>query len=458
MTHADRRTLIKGIALGAGAAFLRPFLDGLAAEAAGEAPPPRFIFMFENNGLWAHHVRPKNLGAKGDEKGEKLVDLPLADLELPEPIAPLAPLKDRMSILMNLSGAQCAPNHGAAYGALGCYNARTQGTNTQFADPRMQTVDHVLAKSLPGIFPVVGLGIHANPEVVFANSVSVVDPKRPLTMMCQPHVAFQTLFGSVAEGRAGKAYAARNKFLDWARSDISRVRNELPAMDREKLDRYLDAFEQMRSRQDKVVTVKDNLKANQPATDKFDSKLKTERFEAQCALTVAALASRLTNVVVLDAACGPHGYKVWSELGVNVDGHEIGHMVGSPQREPLNTVIRQFHAKRVVDLADRLAAIKEGNGTLLDNTVIVWLSDSAEEHHGMGEQWPMIVVGDLGGRLKTAGRYLQYPRYKQPGNRTTANLYMSFLHAVGDKRETFGDPDKALADFDTRGPLAEILA
>ena len=452
----DRRSVLKGLTLGAGAVLLQPFVNALAAEASGKVPPPRIVFLFESNGLWPYHIQPKGV-AKG--KGDRLIDLPLKDLELPEPISPLAPFKDRMAIIQHLSSKQASPNHGAGYGALGCYYARSQGVNGTFAAPLAQTVDHALATPLAKIIPVVGLGVHANPEAVFANTVSVSAPKRPLPIVCQPDVAFQSLFGSVAEGNAGRAFQARNKLLDWARGDIKRVRSELPSMDREKLDIYLDTFEQMRARQDKVNDIKDRLKANLPAIDKFNSKLTTDRFEAQCAIAASALASRLTNVVVLDASCGPHGYKTWKELGVTVDGHEIGHThPDDPKRDKLAIPIRQFHAARVADLAKRLDAIKEGDGTLLDNTLIVWMSDSAEEHHGQGEQWPLVLVGDLGGRLKTAGRFLQFPSYQKAGHRTLANFYLALLHAVGDKREKFGEPDRGLADIDTAGPLAELLA
>ena len=242
--------------------------------------------------------------------------------------------------------------------------------------------------------------------------------------------------------------------LDWIRSDISRVRRELPSMDREKLDIYLDTFEQMRSRKDKIATLK-NLKANVPALDKFNSKMTTQRFEAQCAIAVASLASGLTNVVTIDAACGVGAYHTWKELGVTLDGHAIGHREGPDE---FSVPIRKFHAQRVADLAKRLDSIKEGNGTMLDNTLIVWMSDSGEAHHGFCAQWPMVLVGNMGGRLKTAGRFLQFPQYKAAGHRTITNFYLALLHAVGDKRAKFGEPDNELKDFDMSGPLAEILA
>ena len=450
-----RRACLRGITLGAGAVVLQPFLNALAAEAAGKVAP-RVIFLFQCNGLWPIHITPKGVPAG---KADTLVDLPLKDLELPDPISPLAPFKDRMAIILGLSSKQAYPNHGSGYGALGCYNARNSDANSGHNDPLAQTVDHALAGSLSGIIPVLGLGVINRPETVFANTVSVVSRKRPLPIICQPDVAFGSLFGSVAEGNAAKAFNSRSKLLDWIQSDVRRVRAGLPAMDRDKLDAYLETFEQMRSREEKIGAIKDRLKANVPAIDKFDSKLQTDRFEAQCAVAIAALASRLTNVAVIDAACGPHGYKTWKELGITVDEHGIGHThPNDPSRDKNAVPIRKFHAARVADLAKRLAAIPEGNGTMLDNTLIVWMSDSAEEHHGQGTQWPMVLVGNLGGRLKTAGRYLQFPKYGGKGHRTMSNFYLSLLRAVGDKRDKFGDPDNDLKDIDTAGPLSEILA
>lgn len=450
----DRRAVVKGLSLGAGGVVLQPFLNGLAAQAAGVVAP-RFVFVFESNGLWRHHVEPKNVPTG---KEDPPADMPLKDLDLPEPIAPLAPLKDRMSIVLGLSSREAYANHGAGYGALGCYNARAGLANGTHNEALGQTVDHALAARLPGVIPVVGLGINHDPNTVFANTVSAVDRKRPLPIVCKPDVAFASLFGSVAEGNAAKLFRSRQHLLDYVQSDVRRVRAALPAMDREKLDAYLQTFEEMRSRQDKVHEIRDRLQANLPAIDKFDSQRLTDRFEAQSILAVAALASGLTNVAVVDASCGPHGYKTWKELGVNTDGHAIGHSQPGPEVDKLQTPIRQYHAARVADIAARLAAIPEAGGTMLDNALIVWMSDSSDSHHGQSLQWPMVLVGNLGGRLRTDGRFLRLPKYGAPGHRTLSNFYLSLLRAVGDKRETFGTPDKNLKDIETAGPLAEILA
>ncbi len=448
----DRRTALKGITLGAGAVVLQPFLNALAAEAAGKAPPLRVIFFMESNGLYPHHVQPKGVDMKGSGK---LVDLPLANLELHEAIEPLTPFKNRLGLIQKLSHKiSGGGDHGKGYGGLGCFNWRRGIAG--------QTIDHALASAQKSIIPVLGLGVPPSAEAAFVNTVSASAPRRPTPMICQPDLAFRMLFGSVAEGSAGQVFQARNKLLDWCRNDIKRVRKELPEMDREKLDAYLDTFEQMRTRQDKVNENRERLRANLPAINKFDSKRTTQRFEAQCAIATASLASGLTNVVTIDAAGGIGQYHTWTELGVTKDGHAIGHSSEAPDSMEFAVKIRRFHAQRVADLARRLDAVKEGNGTMLDNTLIVWMSDSGDQHHGFCSEWPMVTLGNLGGRLKTAGRFLQFPGYqedaKETANRTIRNFYLSLLHAVGDKRENFGELDSKMPAAAQTGPLAEILA
>ena len=446
----DRRTILKGVTLGAGAVVLQPFLQRLEAQNAGQAPPKRFIFFMESNGLYPYHVQPRNLAAP-PRGTTRLIDQSLADLDLPEPIAPLTPFKNRMAIIQKLSHKiSGGGDHGKGYGGLGCFNWRRGIAG--------QTIDHALGSAQRSIIPVVGLCVPPSANAAFANSVSASAARRPTPMVCQPDLAFRMLFGSVADGDAGRAFQARNRLLDWVRSDIRRVRGELPAMDREQLDIYLDTFEQMRSRQDRVNDNRERLRANLPALDRFDSRRTTQRFEAQCAIATASLASGLTNVVTIDAAGGIGNYHTWTDLGVTKDGHAIGHSVDAPDSVQFAIAIRRFHAERVADLARRLDAVREGNGTMLDNTLIIWMSDSGEGHHGFCAEWPLVLVGGSAGRLRTSGRFLQYPNYETAGNRTIANFYLSLLHAVGDRRERFGERDPNMNEAEQAGPLAEIMA
>ena len=101
---------------------------------------------------------------------------------------------------------------------------------------------------------------------------------------------------------------------------------------------------------------------------------------------------------------------------------------------------------------------REGNGSRLDRTIIVYLSDGAETHHSLCYEWPMVILGHGGGRLKSGGRYLQYPDYGIPGHRTMNTMFNTLLHTAGAPRDDFGSLDPTIDVAMHRGPLAEILA
>jgi hypothetical protein len=105
----------------------------------------------------------------------------------------------------------------------------------------------------------------------------------------------------------------------------------------------------------------------------------------------------------------------------------------------------------------KLEAIPEGNGTMLDNTVIVYLSDAADKHHTQCVEWPYVLLGGSP-RLKLGGRYLVYPDRGQPGWRTVNTIHNSLLHAAGLPGENFGHHMKGIDDIVQKGPLSEIVA
>jgi hypothetical protein len=126
--------------------------------------------------------------------------------------------------------------------------------------------------------------------------------------------------------------------------------------------------------------------------------------------------------------------------------------------DELSTTIRKFHFELIARLIGKLKAVKEGDGTMWDNTLIVYLSDAAEAHHSRCWEWPFVLLGNLGGRIK-AGRYLELPGHGAKDHKHIGNLYTTLLHAVGDRRDLFGQPDPILGkDVDQRGPVSELLA
>lgn len=456
-----RRSAIQGITLGASAAVLGPVLSQLTAQAAGSVAagkPRRFVFVMEGNGLNPLQVQPSSIPrAKhphGHTNNDALEDIPLAGHELPEAIAPLKPLQDRLTILQGMSGRICGGGHSNNFGALGCYSAK--------AGPAGETIDLALGRAVPGIFPQIGLGISDRPEHTVIYNTSASGPDQPAPTRCRPDLAYDELFGSVAEGTAREEFRQRGQLLDFMADDVRRVSKQLAGEEREKLGHYLNAFESLSQRQSRLNEISSTLRQHGPVVnDKFKSDVEADRLDAMFDIGAAALICGLTNVVTLASGCGDPYFSVrWKGLGIPLDKHSIGHGKGIDMRtaEQLTTTIRRFHMELIVRLAEKLKAIPEGDGTMLDNTVIVYLSDAAEAHHSRCWDWPMLVIGDLGGRLKTRGRFLCFPKYAAAGHKTTSNFFLTLLEAAGAPRKSFGIADPGLKEINPTGPISELLA
>lgn len=291
--------------------------------------------------------------------------------------------------------------------------------------------------------------------------LSAAGPGKVSPIQCSPELAFKALFGSVTGGTTRRAFDRRTNLLDFMVDDVKRARNSLAGEERRKLDSYLEAFEVLRLRQDKLDTIKDDLKKHAPKLDdRLRKPTETNRLEAQFEIATAALIIGLTNVVTLASGGGGQHYIAFPELGIPVGGHHYGHggSINGKNYEQCFAEVRQYHCKLIAGLAKALDKVKEGDGTMLDNTVIVYLSDSGDGHHPQLFEWPVILIGGLGGKLKTAGRYLQFPKYGAKDHRTMANLYLTLLEAVGKPRKKFGVPDPGLKDIDQTGVVAELLA
>jgi len=258
------------------------------------------------------------------------------------------------------------------------------------------------------------------------------------------------------------ALHSKRNLLDHMQEDVARVRQRIGRVDREKLDAYLSAYETLQGQSARLVETRDRLaKAAPVPDDKFASTVETDRLDAHFELA-AAMIGGLTNVATIASGVGfPYFNITFSGLGIDQGKHPIGHSlyvaedkVGWERTEK----IRRFHFELIARFMRKLQTMPEGNGTMLDNTVIVYLSDAAEIHHSRCFEWPMVVLGNVNGRLQTGGRYIVYPDYGRPGHRTINTFYNTLLHAAGRPRDDFGQPDPNLDKAMHGGPLGELLA
>lgn len=455
---ADRRSFLKGTTLGAGALVLAPLVQQIEAQAAGTAlRAKRFLFVVEGNGLPPQQVQPVGItrGKEGDRA--KLIEKALGEHALPKSLEPVAAWKDKLTVVQGLSGRVCGGGHSNDFGALGCYAAKGGVGNS--GTPQAETVDGALARKLGGPFPHVGLGMSGRVDDTIIYNISAAGKNSPLPTQCRPDLAYGQLFGSVAGGDARKEFNAEGNLLDFLRDDLKKLEARVGGAEKEKLQQHVAAYEAMRGRQDRIAGMEAALKREAPkVTNKFTSEVETDRLDAQFDLAAAALVGGLTSVVTISSGAGnPYFGVKFTGLGINFGKHGIGHggNYNGMTADEMSTKIRRFHFDLIARTMKRLEAVKEGDGTMLDNTCIVYLSDAAEGHHSRCWEWPMVLLGNLGGALK-AGRYVEYPYYGKKGHKTIGNLYATLLHAAGDKREFFGVKDPNLPDLD--GPLPELLS
>jgi hypothetical protein len=461
MQHPQsRRTFLKGLSLGTGAAVLSPILQQVAAHAAGAAPGRRFVFVPEGNGLPWQQIQPLGIARGKDSERNSLVDIPLGEHALPRALDPVAAWKDRVTVVQGLSGKVAGGGHSNDYGALGCYKCGGGVGNS--GAPAGETVDVALGKKLGGTFKQVGLGISDRPEHSIIYNCSAWDKGQPMPTQCRPDLAYANLFGSVAGGAAREEFIAQGNMLDFLRDDIKRVESRLSGPEREKLGHQLAAYESLRERQSRLNEIENTLRKSAPVVnDKFKSDIETDRLDAHFDLAAASLIGGLTNVVTLASGVGNPFFSVkFTGLGIDFGKHSIGHggSYNGMTWDQMSVTIRRFHFEQIARLMKKLEAVPEGNGTMLDHTTIVYLSDAAEGHHSRCWEWPFVVIPGKGTGLK-GGRYIEYPYWGKQGHKTIGNLYATFLHSVGDRREHFGAKDPVLAkELNLRGPLPELLA
>ena len=450
MHQSNRRSLLRGVALGTGSLALSPFIQSLKASDRGVVPK-RIVFVLKSSGLQGEYLNPKGL----EHGGDQLVDESLDHHELPESLSALNLLKNKLTIVQGLSGKMTRLGHSAHYGALGGYKA------SPHAPPLYATIDGYLSEMFPSVFNHVGFKMGEGNQGVTFPSISAKGKGQQLPFQQNPMAAFENLFGSILEeGDLKKKYSRTGNVLDAMSADIRRLQKSLPSSEKEKLGHYLSGFESLRERRVRLVSMQDTLREHAPdLNDKYTSRFKTHHLEAHFDMAAASLICGLTNVVTVHA----DGLdSVYSGIGIGNNVHAIGHGAGyaTLSAQDCRNAIRSFHLDLIATLANKLDSVPEGNGTMLDNTLIVYTSDNAAKHHSVGADWPMLVVGNLGGKLKSTGRYLAYPSYGRANHRhTICNWFTTLCHLADIPQDLFGQPDMALGKLeDQSGPLSELLA
>jgi hypothetical protein len=433
------------MAVGAGAALGSALFPDLLRGATPTATiqkgsPKRVIFFLQNQGFDPATAIPRGLRES----------VSLAGVTLPEPISPLEAYKDRMHIINGLHGRHTSPGHSAFFGALGGYRGGIG------IPPAGATIDHVISQALPQtILPHLCIGMDSIENMKSRPTLATLSATgagQPLFMHSNPNDLYQLLFGGIATGDVRRKYEARSEVFNKIEHLASRKGAALPTGDRERYGNYVDGFRDINGLRERLAGVSDHLRNFVPEYDDryTNPAFETDWHDALLEIGIASLKAGLTNVLTIGSGRGEI-FGAWKGLGVVPAGHNLGHM-----NQPNNEIwvkIRHYNCRMLVKLMEELESIPEGNGSMMDNTLIVYTSNNAEKQHTSGENWPFILLGNCGGNIKT-GEFTQIS-----GKRPINALYTTLLHAVGAPCDRFNMDKNMAGTHDAKiGPIEELLA
>jgi hypothetical protein len=452
----NRRQMLKGLSLGAGSMLLSPMIQRVMANAEGKERPPRFVFVLQSNGFDAVQACPESIPFQKYADREKFESIDLTQHKLPKGLAALEPLKSKTTIMQGLSGRCTGGGHSTWGGSLGQY--RISGANLS---PQNITIDYQLGQAIPGILPWIGVGMASGARDALMN-ITARAAHKTMPIILNPEKAYNSFFSVAAGGEREKNFHLKRNLLDYMVGDVKKTRKALGALAGEELDAYLSAYDQLAARQYQLLANKEVLKKSAPKLDdRFTSTVATKRLEAQFELAGSALIGGLSNVATLTCAATEINAQPYLGIGVDVSNHGYGHMGGNKRDAkgiPYYEKTRGWLFGLIAKLAQRLEKTPEGDGNMLDNTIIVYMSDAPDTHHSTGYEWPLAIVGNLKGKMNLGGHYINFPGYGKPGHHTVGALYTTFLNCVGQRQQTFGrlDPDLDEKAMQT-GPLAQLM-
>jgi hypothetical protein len=434
-----RRTFLHGM----GAALALPLLDAMvpamSAMAQTAARPVRrlgfvYIPMGANISLWT----PKGEG--------RITDLSPS-------LAPLMPFLDQVTVLTNLElrNAYTAGNHASANCAfLSCAQAkRTEGSDYFLST----TVDQIAAKHIgrDTALPSLELGTDLIAQVgncdngfacAYQNNLSWSSPTTPLPTEADPRIIFERLFGDGGSGDQRRAELRKSgSILDWMTADMDRLRRELGAGDRTRVNQYLDSVREVERRiqkaeQQSQSTVEFDLArpATVPAVWEDHVKLMFD-------LQVLALQADMTRVITFQLA-RETSTRTYPQIGVPEPHHPVSHHSDDPEKLAKLAKINGHHVSLFAYMIEKLKATPDGDGSLLDHSMYMLGSGMGNPNVHDHSNLPIVLAGGGAGQLKGA-RHIKYAQQTP-----LANLHLTLLEKVGVQLDSF---------VDSTGKIGELL-
>ncbi|MDF1656879.1 MAG: DUF1552 domain-containing protein [Verrucomicrobiales bacterium] len=270
---------------------------------------------------------------------------------------------------------------------------------------------------------------------VYQNNLSWSSPTTPLSAEAHPRLVFEKLFGeggSKADRQA--ALRKRSSLLDFVKEDMASLKRELGSADREKVDHYLDSIREVERRIQKAeVSVRENP---EPDLDRPVGVPDSYRDHARLMfdLQLLALQGDMTRIISFQLARETSN-RTYTEIGISDPHHPLSHHGNDPGKIERMSKINAFHVSLFAEYLEKLAATPEGNGSLLDQSLILYGSGIGNPNVHDHTNLPILVAGGQAAGVK-GNRHLSYDKPVP-----LANLHLTMLHKAGVRIDKFGDSD-----------------
>ncbi len=442
-----RRRFMQGLTGGLSSVLLAPLVEGAIAEACDDVVPPRrVLFIIEGCGMNYERFTPIGVPAAGD--GER-VDA--QEFALSPMMQSLERHRDRLLLIDGLSNDQglAGSGHSTGYAALSCV---PNYPPSEVGNPGAETLDQYLARTMGScaIYPHLTVGVGKTTASRIAN-ITANSNARPVPFFCRPRDAYGHIFGPAFADQGADA-GSRAALFDLLRGDIATIKARLAGSERVKIDEILAQVEEIERREALTRARGEFLRSCSPNPEMFSDFSLEDRLDGHFAVVASALICGLTRVATISSSCGYNFFDVpFTRLGLESTKHQMGH--GYHGSLDALDAIHDFHADHIARLCDQLSMIPEGDGSMLDHTLIIWTNENGEQHHANYQRWPVAMIGGRSLGL-TTGRYLRFPLKGRPGARSLADLWSTVCHLMNAPRDDFGaggreeisGPINALAD------------
>jgi len=423
---------------GAGAAIGLPLLEAMVPALAAEVPAAkRLVFVYLPNGVGKNFTGIDYWTPKGAGK----------NFELSTILTPLAPFRDRLTVVSGLAQRVAEANAEEAAGDHTKANAswltgvrckRTEGADIECSISADQIAARTFGKEtvLPSLELSIDLTVLAGMcdssySCVYLNTLSWSSPTTPLPTENNPRVVFERLFGNGGTTAQRSAQARQDRsILDFVGADLARLTREVGAVDRVQVGEYLDSVREVERRIQAVENFGEE--AGLPSLERPPGipEVFGEHVKLMFELQSLAFQADLTRVVTFMLG-RELNFRTYPEVGLTQGHHTMSHHMERPDLIERYAKLNTYQTDLLAGFLSKLAATPDGDGTLLDRSLILYGASLSNPNLHAHFDLPLALIGGPAG--SGAGHAIQ------PSNTPMTNLLLTMLDRVGVHTETLGD-------------------